>query len=476
MIRFESIVPARQESSNAFFYWTDRLAFLLLCFYTAENAIGCSGRWLSFGSLSIRMLLFGCCLILTLPRVISQMKDLIRLPYLWVLAAFAVILAVSAAIGLHNGNNRSFLFADITSLLSFALLPGVLVTVNSRERMKTLLKVVFYSTAILALCAVTLHFIIAFLTTKDITALNDWINRMALGGLAKMPTGVQRIYLRSQIFLQVSLLFGIWMLKGKHSKIETGILWVSEIIMLFAMILTYTRGFWLALGVTAVLFFVIFIREWKHCLKCAGILAVSLIVMLGGSWIAYRTPSAAVAVLERFDPSLIVIMPSLPSEEPEPSEEEGDAFTQAVVLRSETLVEQMRYIEEHPILGNGLGKNLDGLRTDGKTEYMYQDLWMKTGMIGLVLFLLSCFWPVGFLMRTYWKTPKEQRKGLLDWNSDFSQAVTWGLAVFGIAITSYVNPFLTTPMGILVVLFTAAAVNLCLQNNAFDGKRMGESK
>ena len=116
------------------------------------------------------------------------MKDLIRLPYLWVLAAFAVILAVSAAIGLHNGNNRSFLFADITSLLSFALLPGVLVTVNSRERMKTLLKVVFYSTAILALCAVTLHFIIAFLTTKDITALNDWINRMALGGLCLLYT------------------------------------------------------------------------------------------------------------------------------------------------------------------------------------------------------------------------------------------------------------------------------------------------
>ncbi len=465
MTTFSSCVPARQGISTPLLAWIDRLAFLFLCLYTAECAVGCSGRWLSFGPLSIRMILFGCCLLLTLPRVIFQVKDLIRLPYFWILSAFALVLAVSAFIGLRNGNNPGFLFADITSLLSFALLPGILVTVNSRARLALVMKVLFYSTALLALAAVILHFAMALLSTKEIVALNDWINRMALGGLAKMPTGVQRIYLRSQIFLQVCLLFGIWMLKSLPSKKEKILVWAGEIIMLFAFVLTYTRGFWLALAFTAILFFALFFPYWKHCLKCAGILALSLVVLLGASWAAYRTPSAAVAVLERFDPSLIVIMPSRPTEEPE-EPEDGDAFAQAATLRSETLAQQMRYIGEHPILGSGLGKNLDGLRTDGKTEYMYQDMWMKTGIIGLGLFLFSCFWPSGSLICRYWKTPKEERKRLLDWKSAFTQAVIWNLAVLGVAITSYFNPFLTTPMGILVVLFAAAAVNLSQQSKS----------
>lgn len=475
MTDLSSSIPARHQSSTVFLFWLDRLALLFLCIYTAECAIGCSGRWISFGPLSIRMLLFGCCLLFSLPQVIRQIKDIIRLPYFWVLVAFALILAVSTFIGIQNGNNYSFLFADISSLLSFALFPGIIVTINTRERLQLVMKVLFYSTALLALVAVTLHFVIALLTTKEVVILNDWINNMALGGLAKMPTGVQRIYLRSQIFLQVSLLFGIWLLKTASSKWEKALIWVSEIVMLFAIILTYTRGFWLALGFTAVLFLIVFFRYWKHCLKCAGILALSLIVMLGASWVIYRTPCAAVAVLERFDPSLIVIMPSLPYEEPETPEDE-DAFTQAAVLRSQTLAEQMRYIGEHPVFGNGLGKNLDGLRTDGKTEYMYQDMWMKTGIVGLGLFLFSCFWPTGSIIRRYFKTPKEKRKALLDWDNPFAQAIIWNFGVIGVAVTSYFNPFLTTPMGILVVLLAATAVHLTNKDYSSKGKTMEESE
>lgn len=475
MTMISPYVPSRPDSPTAFELWADRLAMLFLCLYTAECAIGCSGRWLNFGPISIRMLLFGCCMVLTLPKVIRQIKDLIRLPYLWILLAFALVLGVSAVIGLRNGNSKSFLFADITSLLSFALFPGVVVTVNTRERLKLLMKVMFYATSALALVTTVLHFVLAFLSTADITALNNWFNDLALGGLAKMPTGVQRIYLRSQIFLQIALLFGIWQLKVCESKAERLLIWVCEALMLFSVILTYTRGFWLALAFSAVLFFVIFIRHWRHCLKCAGILALSLIVLLGASWVAYRSPCASVAILERFDPSLIVIMPQRPGEEPEEPEDD-DAFSQAAVLRSKTLAEQNRYIMEHPILGNGLGKNLDGIRDDGKTEYMYQDMWMKTGIIGLGLFLLSCFWHTGTMVRRLIRAKKEERTELLRWHTDSGHALLWCCSVIGVAVTSYFNPFLSTPMGILVVLLTAVAVNLFLQNSPENKKKTEESK
>lgn len=476
MTAISPYVPARPGSPTVFEQWADRLAILFLCLYTAECAIGCSGRWLSFGPVSIRMLLFACCLILTFPKVIRQIKDIVRLPYFWVLIAFALILAVSAVIGLKNGNSKNFVFSDITSLLSFALFPGVVVTVNTRQRLRLVMKVMFYATAALALATTVLHFVLAFLSTAEITALNNWINDLSLGGLAKMPTGVQRIYLRSQIFLQISLLFGIWLLKVCESRKERLLIWACEILMLFSVILTYTRGFWLALAFSAVLFFVVFFRHWRHCLKCAGILALSLIVLLGASWAAYRSPCAAVAVLERFDPSLIVIMPERPGEKPEEPEEE-DAFSAAATLRSKTMAEQNRYIREHPILGNGLGKNLDGIRDDGKTEYMYQDVWMKTGIFGLALFLLSCFWHTGTMVRRFIRTrEKQERTQLLRWHTDSGHALVWCCSIAGVAVTSYFNPFLSTPMGILVVLLTASAVNIFLQNSSANKEKTEESK
>lgn len=444
------------QAPTAWERWADRLALFFLCAYTAECAVGCSGRWLTFGPLSIRMALFALCVLFTLPRVIRELPRLIRLPYFWCLVAFGVVLAATAFIGLRNGNNRGFVVADLTSMLSFALVPGVLVTLYTRERLVLVTKVFFFSTAVLALVTVVLHYVLAFLQTEQVVALNNWINRYALGGLATMPTSVQRIYLRSQIFLQGALLVGIWLLKVLPSRRYRLAVWAVEAVLAFSLVLTYTRGFWLGLALSFVVFFIVFFREWKHCLKCVGVLLLTTVVFLGASWAAYRTPIAAVAVLERFDPSLIVILPARPGQAPsEPVED--DEFGVAAGLRSKTLSEQMRLIRENPLLGYGLGKNLDGIRDDGKTEYMYQDIWMKTGLPGLLLFLAACFWyGVSLLMRTL-RTPRGRRAERFGFDTPGGLAWVWVCCLLGVGVTSYFNPFLTTPMGLLVVALAGAA-------------------
>lgn len=453
-------VLCRSEAPTAWERWADRLALFFLCVYTAECAVGCSGRWLEIGPLSIRMVLFAACLLLTLPRVIRELPHLIRLPYFWCLVAFAAVLAVAAVIGLQNGNNRGFIVADLTSLLSFALIPGFFVTIHTRERLKLLTQVLFFSAAALALVTVVLHFVLAFLPTEQITALNNWINQYALGGFATMPTSVQRIYLRSQIFLQVALLIGIWLLKVSPSRRYRLVVWAAQAILAFSLVLTYTRGFWLGLALSFVVYFVVSWREWRHVLKCVGVLILTTVVFFGASWAAYRTPIAAVAVLERFDPSLIVILPPRPGQTPSTPVEDGDEFGVAADLRSKTLGEQLRLIRENPLIGYGLGKNLDGIRDDGKTEYMYPDLWMKTGLPGLLLFLASCFWyGVVLLVRTL-RTPRGRRQELCGLNTAGGLAWVWVCGLLGVGVTSYFNPFLTTPMGILVVGFVAAAVLL----------------
>ena len=165
-------------------------------------------------------------------------------------------------------------------------------------------------------------------------------------------------------------------------------------------------------------------------------------------------------MLERFDPSLIVILPPRPGQTPSTPVEDGDEFGVAADLRSKTLGEQLRLIRENPLIGYGLGKNLDGIRDDGKTEYMYPDLWMKTGLPGLLLFLASCFWyGVVLLVRTL-RAPRGRRQELCGLNTAGGLAWVWVCGLLGVGVTSYFNPFLTTPMGILVVGFAAAAVLL----------------
>lgn len=447
------------NEKSAFYKWLDKVSLWMIAIFALECVLGCSGQWLSFNGFSIRMILFSLCFLLTLPGVFSQLRSLIRSPFVGLTLLFGFYLIIAAIIGWQRNNNTGFIIADITGLLTLALIPGFLATVNSQKRLRILTDVLFYGTLALGIFTTVMHFYFAFMSDSGINLLNSWLNRHSMGGLSTLQTGMQRIYLRSHIFLQLGLIIGLyklWFVSGW----KRWLLFVAEGIILFACLMTFTRGFWLGFLASALLLLVLCPQYWKKYLISVGAIAIVLAAFFSLSWLSYGQPVALREVAGRFNPALIqgTLLPSFTDPTGDPTEdptEDPSIDEEAANMRRETLQKLNEKIRNHPIFGNGLGANLDGLREDGKTEYMYQDVLMKMGLVGFALFLAVFFLPSVRLMSQTFRCHTTGKEIL--WDSPNMHNAILVAGFMGVAVTSYVNPFLTNPMGILLVLITAAA-------------------
>lgn len=502
------------DKKSGFYALCDKLALGALSVFTLECVLGSSGRWLSFGSISIRMVLFAVCFLLTLPNVCRKYKELLKTPHIIVTVLLGAILVLAAIIGWRRGNSLSFIKADITGYMAFALLPGFLATIHNRERVTRISNLIFYGALALAAFSVFLHFYCALAESKHIIKINNWVNKHAMGGMATMTTGVQRIYFRSHMFLQVGLLLGlqkIWLHKGKIRWLLLG----AEAILAFACLMTYTRGFWLGFALSALFLLILYPKQWKRYLTTMGCTAALLVVLLLFSWLSFGKPTAAIEIVNRFNPNLIggaVFLPDnsdttsttapAPTAKPNETEAETEAGTEVITAPTETeavtgpteteavteppetpttredkikaQVEKSnmnslkvrqdslrllgKRIGDKPLFGNGLGANLDEIRDDGKVEYMYFDVLMKIGFVGFVLFCAAFFLPAFGLLKH--RIREMIRRKEIHWGSLEMHNLILLTAFLGVAITSYLNPFLLNPMGILLVMLLSAA-NRC---------------
>lgn len=438
----------------------NRISEILILIYLAECVLGSSGRWLEIGPISIRMVLFAACFITTFPALIMNIKTLSKNYQIIFTVIFGIYYCSCALIGVLNDNSLSFIVADMTSMMALLLLPGFIAVMGNEQSIKKAINVIFYSAVALAAITVVLHFIMAFISDYAISEINIAINEKDLGGLATLATGIQRIYFKSQIFLQVAILFGIWKIANKTIKESLWLLFF-EGLLFTACILSYTRGFWLGLFVSVLIILISYPKQIKQCLKIAAAVLIVFCAFVGISAICYHSPCILYEIANRFDPNLFVGIGS--SGNPVVGENNlGNSIVDennmaAVNMRRQTLIGLKEKISQKPIFGHGLGTNLDAIRQDGKTEYMYHDLIMKTGIIGLILAILTFY---GFIIShvkssiAEWKIKKFD----CDFHSDVVRNRFLITAYIGIAITSIFNPFLFTPMGIAVLSLVCAAI------------------
>ena len=446
---------------------------LLLYVFAAECVFGGSGRWLCIGSLSIRILLFILCFAASLPFVFLEQGVIFRKTCIIFSAVFGLFLLIGAFVGLKSGNTVSFIWADISSFLTLALLPGIFAVIDNDQKLNRLLNVIFYSSVFVAVMTTVLHIGLAWMDDTTINILNDWINEKSLGGFAILATRLNRVYFRSQIFLQFSVLLGIWKIWKINDLRQRVLLFVCEGTMIFAIIASYTRGFWIGLFFSFVIVVGLEWKKWKSLLKTVCIFLLMVVAFFCISTICYGKPYVLAEVINRFDSNLIVLRASeensevpvetivetsIPSSEKSEENEKTDIVAAsnetAVNLRKDSLAALNKKIAAHPILGNGLGTNLDGVRNDGKTEYMYQDIMMKLGGIGLLLFL------VVFLCMPLIHIYKRIRciHSVYSWDDNRVRNSFLVAGYLGVALTSAFNPFLASPMGIMMLIVVDLSV------------------
>lgn len=441
-----------------------RFAEISVYVFIAECTLGSSGRWLEFGPLSIRMVLFAICFFATLPFVFQRIRSLARNPQVIITVAYGVYLLICAWIGLRAGNQKGFIWSDLTTMMTLALVPGFMAVMCDAGSINHAVDVIYWSAVLTAALTVVLHLVLAVINEEIFEVLYGFITGRRLGGMATMQTGIQRIYLRGQIFLQVAIVYGVWKI-GKTEGKKRIALHIANGLLLCGCILSYTRGFWLGLAVSALLLLLLGTRYWRQFLSIAGKMTAVFLVFVVVSTACYRGPAVLVEIVNRFNPNLIVwnvdeesyFTPDGEALDIGDMDDILDSDQEAVNMREMTLLLSRQRIKQHPYIGNGLGENLDEIRDDGRTEYMYLDQVVKTGILGALLFGLTYF---SFIAVQCIDWIRRRRAGLSApaWESPVMRNRFLTAAYLGVAVTSCFNPFLNNPMGIMLLLVTGTAV------------------
>lgn len=436
---------------------------ILLYLLVIECTVGGSGRIVILGPLSLRIALFVASFVITFPLVIKNLRELISNKWIQITIVFGIFLAICAVFGYYNGNNVQFIKQDITTFLYLAIIPGYFCVFDSKDDLISLVKIVYYSTVVLAFVTVFLHFFLQLLNNNTfINNLNIWLNATSIGGMSTMFNGMQRIYFKSGIYYQVALLIGVWLFSLPGYKKPLIIFYQG--LLFTAMMISLTRGFWLGFAGSVVVLLVIYPQCFKIGMEVAYKTLIVFICFILVSSLVYKSPVIIENMIYRLNPKYISIfriiddnkedsnVPSDPSASPQEdigNNKEDQKEESSVITRKESIIYAVNEIKKSPIIGHGLGKNLDGLRTKGRIEYVFLDILLKMGIIGEILFV-STF---------YVFIPKYLNIRRTNYANCFLVSVLV-MAFIGVTITSITNPFIISPLGINLLIIVELAVLL----------------
>ena len=425
----------------------EKISQILILIFIADCCIFGGGRLLDFGYLSFRILVFGLAFICSLPFVLKNLKRMLRNPFVYLTMMYGVAVVIWSVIGYLYANPLSFIRSDITRYLSFALLPGMLIIFNTKKKFMSLIDVVFYSSVLLAFAALFIQMLLPNQPVQTFYKIHNFVNVYQLGGLTKLQSGSYRVYFRSGIYTQVAIMLGIWKMWSADNLKKKVFISVCMGILVFAWIISYTRGYWFGLAVS-----VLFVLVWQpnifgKCFQVAMCALLACAVLIGVSAINEGQPTVAMELYNRV---------ALTAQQAGGNSSESDYIDydyEAMVMRIKTKQMHWEYIKLSPVFGRGLGAYLVGLRDASTTEYSYLDAFMKFGLVGFPFFLMAyfVFVPRFVVHRIY--QPKENV------TKSFYSLVTLIVAAYmGIIATSYSNPFIVSPLGISYLLIVDVAV------------------
>lgn len=458
----------KPQTNSTILKYFDRAAYFLILALVFECAIGSSGRLISFGPASVRMVLFALTFFAALPAVLVNAKSLVRDKTMLAAGIFLIYLFASFAYGLKRGNPASFAVSDLTGLLFITLLPGILVTINTKKRLFTLTKVLILGATLLAAAILAIHYILIFFPSTD-KAINDFLNGHSLGGLFFLGQFIFRIYLRSSIYNLCAVMLGLYFyFRPEHEDkegIKIGRITSAAVIVLnlYALMLTYTRSLWFGLFFALIYVLLALRPKSKQLLKAAAstlagfTVLITITILTSGNLAVISKGVERVSIGLASHLNITIFERNIEDWNTTVEEKRAhEEMEKADKLRTRTMNSLVTRISQKPIIGFGLGQNLDEIsRKDGKAEFTYHDIAMKMGITGLILFLL----PFIILTAKYFSCIRKAKSGKEEGTRDLlSLTRAFAASLFGVMMVSYFNPFISNPIGLCIFLIFAASL------------------
>lgn len=470
-----------------------KASFVFLCILMIDCSIFGPGRMIMLGPVSIRMMILGILLIFSIPEILLQYKRILHSPFFCCLLAFILWMLICAVIGFKNGNKYSLILSDLKGFSYFVLLLAALVLLDDEVKIHTLMKCIMYGSFALALFIILLlcswlwykPFVIWFTETFRYAEL-CMISEIS-------PTNI-RLFFKSSPYLICGCAFSIYLqVKREKDRLNWGYPFITGV-LLFALLLSYTRSLYLAAFTSAGLIIIIGLllsKEKRKKLIVHLISAVAVFCLITAFFSAcshtdyFRYALKRIGVTFGLDVSSDSVNSSETSEDAfvsaesdntadsskETSENTSEPFSESTdeedessniydeVVNSSDFLERTSQSDEYrqmtlsalwelihssPVVGHGLGTELLSPPRE-HNEYFYLDLVAKSGIIGLILYLL----PVLVMVI-------EGIQIIIKDKSDFFMPWAWLISLAGFMMFSYFNPYMNAALGVLFYSCTMA--------------------
>lgn len=458
---------AEEFRRGTFVQRCSQLSFGVLCLFLLECSITGGGRYWEAGPVSIRILLGGLAAVLALPELFRHLGAYLKKPSIWLTLIFVAWLAFCAWLGIRSNNRMDVLITDVKGFMWLFLIPVFVAVVRSRDRLRTLLSWVLAGALIQA--ALILAVNAAVVLSDNPEPLCRWLTARSIGLVDIVSNKLVRVFFKSSPYMIVGCVVVLFR-QARAPKLRWR--YVLAVALLFnALLLSYTRSLYGALGLTAVLsitaVLILCPAGRKRVLAfllaavvCFGVLVTVQEFVLEGSYLSFAVSRTIGQEVPTSWASQLRgrIRGDISDDKPNDAEMDRQRSYIEVTEKSDQFRQETQdglkdCIRRSPIIGCGLGAAAAS-RDSGVDEYFYLDMLARTGIVGLVLYML----PFGYVV--LWCL---QRRSLLR-ECPEGVAVVCGLCTFW--VVTWFNPWMNAVLGIAWYAVTLSVPQALEEQNA----------
>lgn len=444
-----------------------QLSFGVLCLFLLECSITGGGRYWEVGPVSVRILLGGLAAVLALPELFRHLGAYLKKPSIWLTLIFVAWLAFCAWLGIRSNNRMDVLITDVKGFMWLFLIPVFVAVVRSRDRLRTLLSWVLAGAVIQA--ALILAVNAAVVLSDNPEPLCRWLTAHSIGLVDIVSNKLVRVFFKSSPYMIVGCVVVLFC-QARAPKLRWR--YVLAVALLFnALLLSYTRSLYGALGLTALISIVAVLilcpagrkRVLAFLLAavvCFGVLVTVQEFVLEGSYLSFAVSRTIGQEVPTSWASQLRgrIRGDISDDKPNDAEMDRQRSYIEVTEKSDQFRQETQdglkdCIRRSPIIGCGLGAAAAS-RDSGVDEYFYLDMLARTGIVGLVLYMLPFGYVVLWCLR---------RRSLLR-ECPEGAAVVCGLCTFW--VVTWFNPWMNAVLGIAWYAVTLSVPQALEEQNA----------
>lgn len=444
-----------------------QLSFGVLCLFLLECSITGGGRYWEVGPVSVRILLGGLAAVLALPELFRHLGTYLKKPSIWLTLIFVAWLAFCAWLGIRSNNRMDVLITDVKGFMWLFLIPVFVAVVRSRDRLRTLLSWVLAGAVIQA--ALILAVNAAVVLSDNPEPLCRWLTAHSIGLVDIVSNKLVRVFFKSSPYMIVGCVVVLFR-QARAPKLRWR--YVLAVALLFnALLLSYTRSLYGALGLTALISIVAVLilcpagrkRVLAFLLAavvCFGVLVTVQEFVLEGSYLSFAVSRTIGQEVPTSWASQLRgrIRGDISDDKPNDAEMDRQRSYIEVTEKSDQFRQETQdglkdCIRRSPIIGCGLGAAAAS-RDSGVDEYFYLDMLARTGIVGLLLYMLPFGYVVLWCLR---------RRSLLR-ECPEGAAVVCGLCTFW--VVTWFNPWMNAVLGIAWYAVTLSVPQALEEQNA----------